>query len=176
MLLMTSVWAWPQVRSSHWPLALKFDFLLEEVTEFREALRLPAHYKMKNLIKDTGEPSDEEIHEARSERFPGAGLLPWVECVIVSISVCVHQSGSSSHPTRGGSFWRLHHVGMINHWLHFLAFLPSLENEGGAETPGFLVTASSFWWSVLEPIKTCLIRTKTRLSPRKELWGQKNKH
>ena len=27
------------------------------------------------MIKDTGEPPDEEIHRARSERFPGAGAL-----------------------------------------------------------------------------------------------------
>lgn len=101
---------------------------------------------MKNLIKDTGEPPDEEIHRARSERFPGAGALS------PGIGVChrLHKCVCSPvwklvSPHMWGSFMEASSCRHDQSLTSFLAFLPSLENEGGAEAPGFLVTASSFW-------------------------------
>ena len=56
------------------PPLLRFNNFLEWLTEARKTvdLLLPIYYK--NILKDTNEQQDEEIHGSRSRRVPRAGV------------------------------------------------------------------------------------------------------
>ena len=55
---------------------------------------------LKDIIKDTNEQLDEEIHRVRTERFPNIGASVGIafRCITLPVQVCVHTSGSSLNP------------------------------------------------------------------------------
>ena len=68
--------------------------LLEQLTELREILTFTS--LLKDMIKDTDEQPDEEIHRVRSGRVPSAGASVPVElgCITLLVCGCVHPPGS----------------------------------------------------------------------------------
>lgn len=74
---------------------------------------------LKDLIKGTVEEPDEETFRVRSGRVPGTGDVGRITLLVHG---CVHQPGNSAIPTPPGFVWRYHHVGMMDHLLHFHPF------------------------------------------------------
>lgn len=70
---------------------------------------------------DMDEQPDAEVCRAKSERVSSAGTSVAVElgCIILHEKGCVHQPESSLNPVLLEFLWRLHHVGMVNYYLHF---------------------------------------------------------
>lgn len=58
---------WLQCRGLHERLPLRFNYLLEWLTELSET-HLPVYYLIKDMIKDTDEQPNKEIDRVRSER------------------------------------------------------------------------------------------------------------
>ena len=90
---------------------LRFDPLLEQLTELREMCLLVYH-----TIKDIDEQLDEET-SGKSRRVPSVGgSVPMdLGCTALPAREFVHQSGSFPKPTVQGFSWRLHYIGMINY-------------------------------------------------------------
>jgi hypothetical protein len=64
---------------------------------------------------------DEEVQKARPGNVLSTGALSfgaWVGHAPAIWCGCVHQTGGSPDPMLSGSFWRLHHVGMIDYELN----------------------------------------------------------
>ena len=89
--------------------------MLEQLTELKEILTFTSF--LKDMIKDTDEQSDEDIHGVRSGRVPSAGASLSLWCWGTSPSFYV--DGLSILKLLGlhtiGILWRLPHVGMINY-------------------------------------------------------------
>ena len=64
---------------------------------------------LKDMLKDTDEEPNEEIHRVRSWRVLSAGASVPVELG------CIPQPGSSPNPVLLGLLRKLPHIGMINY-------------------------------------------------------------
>ena len=108
--------SWLQIRGSHDFLPLGLDYLLEWLTDSGKHLfRFTS--LLKDMIKDTDEQPDEELHKAKSGRVLSAGTS-----VSSRVGVC-HPFGTwmcsptwkFSQPHIIAIFWRLHHTGKLNY-------------------------------------------------------------
>lgn len=88
--------------------------LLEQLTEIKETLMFTS--LLKDMIKDTGEEPDEEIHRARSGSVPraGASVPVKLECVTFSMWMCL-PTWKFSEPCTIGILWQFPHVGLIDY-------------------------------------------------------------
>ena len=89
--------------------------MLEQLTELRETC-LPVYYVIKDMIKDTGEQPDKEIHRVKSGTVPRTGASVPVDlgCATLLAHTHVHQPRGSLNPVLLEFLWRFHHVGMID--------------------------------------------------------------
>lgn len=73
------------------------------------------------MIMAKDEQPGAEVCRAGSERVSSAGASVAVElgCIILHEQGCVHQPESSLKAMLPEFLWRLHHVGMVNYYLHF---------------------------------------------------------
>lgn len=86
--------------------------VLEGVTGLRETLFTSV---LKEVMEDTDENPDEEIHGARSRRVLSAGALSHGFEVHQPLGYgCVHQPTSSLNPRWWGFLWRLPRGGIIS--------------------------------------------------------------
>lgn len=69
---------------------------------------------VKDMIKDTNDQPDGDVHRVRSGRVPSAGASVPLELGCITC-VCAQQPVSSPNPTLLGFLWRRHRVGMIEH-------------------------------------------------------------
>lgn len=150
-----------QIRDSHDLLPLRFDYLLEQFPELRKDL-FTFIISLKDMVKATDEQSDKEIQRARIQST-GATAPVQLASIVLQLYGCVHQPGSSPNPA---FLWRLHHIGMIDHYLHFQplspwwGWIPSFQSRFGL---------SDDQLSSRSPPRITSFIQKTLLSPRKFL-------
>ena len=67
---------------------------------------------IRDMIKNTDEQSDEDIHRVRSGRVlrAGASVLVELGCTTLPKHRSIHLPRNSPNPILWGFFWRLHHV------------------------------------------------------------------
>ena len=80
---------------------------------------------LKDMIKDTGEEPDEEIHRVKSGSVPraGASVPVKLECVTFSMWMCL-PTWKFSEPGTIGILWWLPHVGLIDYLFQFQLLFP----------------------------------------------------
>lgn len=147
-----------------WPPPLRFDYLLEQFPELRKDL-FTFIISLKDMVKATDEQSDKEIQRASNGRIQSTGATAPVQLasIVLQLYGCVHQPGSSPNPA---FLWRLHHIGMIDHYLHFQplspwwGWIPSFQSRFGL---------SDDQLSSRSPPRITSFIQKTLLSPRKFL-------
>ena len=87
--------------------------LLEQLTELRETLMLSS--LIRDIIKDTDEQPDEDIHRVRSGRVPSAGVSVAVELRCITLPVCTCSATPMlSEPCHFVFLWRLPYIAMID--------------------------------------------------------------
>lgn len=72
---------------------------------------------LKDIVKDTDEQLDEELHRWRPEvsQSAGASVPMELECVTLLVCMCL-PSPALPKPRTGGVLWRLRYIGMINYY------------------------------------------------------------
>ena len=104
--------------------------LLEQLTELRETLMLSS--LIRDIIKDTDEQPDEDIHRVRSGRVPraGASVPTKLGCTTLLARGRVHQPRSSLNARPSGCYG-------ASSRRQEGSLAPSPEDGGGAEVASF---------------------------------------
>lgn len=106
--------------------------------------------------------------KSRWKRCVGQGMwngvrncpgLSW--CASPAAPPCVQQARSSLNAATLGLLWRLHHIGMIDHWLHIQPFTLPKRMGAGLKIPILIIAWSVQWPALMQrPTQSHLIRAK----------------